>query len=67
MILSFMTPHHWRGDVFVGPQLRHCTELQNTDRENNKHVKFILNDLYKDFSVDSHAVDHSAADDAGNK
>ena len=51
----------------MGPQLRHCTELQNTDRENNKHVKFILNDLYKDFSVDSHAVDHSAADDAGNK
>merc|ERR550519_1640471 len=51
--------------VFVGPrQLRHCSSSaqNNTDLEdlkNNKDVKDILNDLYKDFGVDSHAVDEA--------
>ena len=45
--------------VFVGPQLRHCSSAQNKDLKNNKDVKDILNDLYKDFGVDGHAVDEA--------
>ena len=48
--------------VFVGPQLRHCSSAQNNDGanlKNNKDVKDILNDLYKDFGVDGHAVDEA--------